>query len=158
DLPPYGLRIDRLADVLGGADPHDPRLSQLHGGLGYDTHRSARVRDVRALACDLAGIRIEWSRARMAVDPLDVDLPAAALLLPLLQRRPTRVPHGAGRHPRHSRGRCRAGGVDGRGRVRCKHDVPYAELGARDLEDDVRNALAHLGRRAVDRGAAVGME
>src|SRR5215210_34692 len=42
--------------------------------------------------------------------------------------------------------------------MRREDDVVDAELGARDLNDNVRNSLAHLGGRAVDRGTAIGME
>ena len=68
------LRVHRLADVLRGADPDDAREPELDVDLGDDAHRRARVGDVRALAGDLSGLRIERRRARMAVDPLDVDL------------------------------------------------------------------------------------
>ena len=94
----------------------------------------------------------------MPVDPLDIDLQAASFLVPLLQRRPACVAHGTGYHPRHPGSGRRAGGVDGRGRMRGKRHVAYAELRARNLEDDVGNSLTHLGCRAVDRGTAVGVE
>src|SRR5439155_13574842 len=54
--------------------------------------------------------------------------------------------------------RRRTGGLDRRRRVRRQRNVAGAELRTRHLEDDVRNSLAHLGGRAVDRGTAVGME
>ena len=47
--------------------------------------------------------------------------------------------------------------LDRRGRVRCNHDVPDAELSARDLQDDVRDSLPDFGSRAMDGRAAVGM-
>jgi hypothetical protein len=49
---------------------------------------------VRTLARDLAGLGIERRRARMPVDPLDVDLLVRPLRL-LVERRPARSSRSA---------------------------------------------------------------
>ena len=105
-------RVDGLADVLRRADPDDARQAELDVDLDDDAHRGDRERDVRALAGDLAGLRVERRRARVAVDALDVDL-AATGALALLERGAARVAHGTGGHPRHPRGGRRAGRADG---------------------------------------------
>ena len=156
DLPLDGQGIDRLADILGRPDPDGARQAELDVDLDDDPHRGNRERDVRALAGDLAGLRVERRRPWMAVDALDVDLAAAqALALPSAARR---VPHRAGRHPGHPRGRGRAGGADRRRRVRREAHVVGTELGARHLKHHAHDALADLGRRRVHDGAAVGAQ
>ena len=122
-----------------------------------DAHRRARERDVRALARRLARLGVERARLRVAVDPLDVDLSPGARSRSSTGRA-ARELHRACRHPRHARRRRGAGRVDRRRLVRREHDVVRAELGARDLDDHVRHALADLGRRAVHLGAAVGAQ
>ena len=143
-----------LADVLRGADPDDARQAELDVHLGDDLHRGARERDVRGQLADLARLGVERRGGQVAVDALDVDLAAAAGLA-LVERRATRVPHGARGHPRHARRRRRAGGADRGGRSRRDPDVVGAELGARDLQDHVRHALPDLGGGAVHLGGAV---
>ena len=113
------LRVDRRADVLGGADPDDSREAELDVDLGDDPHRAGSECDMGALAGDLARLRVERRRRQMAVDPLDVDL-AAAARSPLRERGAAGVAHGARDHPGLPRGRGRAGGVDARGRVRAR--------------------------------------
>src|SRR4029453_7568147 len=53
-------------------------------------------------------------------------------------------------HPCEPGRRSRAGGVDPVGRAWRERDVLGTELGARDLQDDVRDALADLRRGAPD--------
>ena len=149
--PSTGLRVDRLADVLRGADPDDAREAELDVDLGDDPHRARSEGDVRAVARDLAGLGIERRRARVAVDALDVDLARRSRAAPRARARQA-SPHRAGGHPRHPRRRRRAGRVDAVGRARREHDVLGAELGARDLEDHARHALADLGGGAVHLG------
>ena len=91
----------------------------------------------------------------VAEDALDVDLAAAARLA-LGERGAAGVADGAGDHVGLARGRGRAGRVDRRGRRRREPDVVDPELGARDLEDHVRDALPDLGGGAVHLGRAVG--
>src|SRR4029078_4592178 len=95
------LRVDRLADVLRGADPDDAREAEDDVVLGAVLHRARRGRDVRALARDLARLRVERRRARVAVDLLDVDLLSGAPLL-LLERGTARVAHRTGGHAPHA--------------------------------------------------------
>ena len=102
DLPLDGERVDRLADVLRGADPDDAREAEVDVHLGDDPHRRDGEGDVGALARDLAGLGVEGGRPRMAVDALDVDIPAGALLL--LERGPARIADRPRRHPGHPRG------------------------------------------------------
>ena len=108
---------------------------------------------MRRAVGDLSGLGVERERARMPVDALDVDLAARPLLL--LECCPAGELDRACRHPGHARRGCRAGRADcARGRTR-QRDVLDPELRARDLEDDVRDALPdlrpgaeHLGPRA----------
>ena len=93
-------RVERLADVLRGPDPDEPRQPELDVDLGDDPHRARRERDVGTLADDLAGLGIERDVRGVPVDPLDVDL-AAPRDGALLERRAAGVAHGAGSHPGH---------------------------------------------------------
>ena len=145
-------RVDRLADVLGGADPDDAREAELDVHLGDDAHRGDGERDVGALAGDLAGLGVERGGARVAVDALDVDLAAGPLAARSSAARHAsrtapaaiHVIRDAEAEPAEPTAAVPGGASD---------DVVGAELGARDLEDHVGDALADLGRGAVDLGA-----
>ena len=102
---------------------------------------------------DLARLGIERLRARVAVDALDVDLAAGS-------RRAPRAPRG-------TRRRTAPAAIHVMRDADAEPDEPTAsvepgasahvvgaELGARDLEDHVRHALADLGRGAVHLGAS----
>ena len=106
--PSTAVRLERVADVLRGADPDDAREAELDVDLDDDAHRGDRERDVRLPVGDLARLGIERERARVAVDALDVDR-AAARALALLERgaarasAPRRPPSTSSARPRTSR-------------------------------------------------------
>ena len=100
DLALDRLRIDRAPDVLRRPDPHDARQAELHVHLGDDPHRCARVGDVRALAGDLARLRVEGRRAGVAVHAFHVDLAAGSLAFS--EGRAACLADGAGGHPGHA--------------------------------------------------------
>ena len=54
--------LSAAPDVLRRTDPHDACQPQLHVDLDDDPHRARRERDVRALARDLPGLRVEGRR------------------------------------------------------------------------------------------------
>src|SRR5262249_35243438 len=108
-----------------------------------------RERDVRAVAFHLTGVGVEPGGRKVAVDPLDIDLAATAGFA-LGQGGAAGVANGTRDHVRLARGRRRTCGVDGRRRLFGETDVVDPELGARDLEDHVRDALPDLGGGAVD--------
>ena len=149
--------VERLADVLRGPDPDEPRQAELDVDLGDDAHRARRERDVRALAQHLAVLGIEREGRGVAVDPLDVDL-AALTHGALLERCAAGVANGAGGHPGHARGGGRSGRVDGARRARRERDLARPELGLGDLEDDADEPLADLDPGAVDGGAPVDVD
>ena len=153
DLPFDGRAAERLADVLCRSDPDDARETELDVHLDDDTHRRHRESHVRLAVRDLPCLGIERERARMAVDPLDVD--DAFHPVSFLERRPTRGLHGARCHPRHARRRGRASRSHVRSRSGRKRDVVRTELEACDLEDDVADALTYLRRGAVHLSRAV---
>ena len=153
DLTCDGEWVHGPADVLRRPDPDDPGKAELDVDLGDDAHRGTGERNVRALARDLAGLRIERRRPGMSVHPLDVDLAAAALAL--LERRPARIAHGPRRHPCHPRRRRRACRAHRRGRVWHQGHRSRTELGARHLQDHACDALPHLRRSTVHIGASV---
>ena len=147
-------RVDRLADVLRGADPDDAGEAELDVDLGDDAHRGHGEGDVGALARDLAGLGVERRGPRVAVDPLDVDLARAdALALARAPRGRRAAPRPAAIHVIREAD-AEPAEPTRRGRARREHDVVGAELGARDLQDHVRHALADLGGGAVDLGAS----
>src|SRR4029079_15493798 len=80
DLAFHGAGIDRLADLLRGADPDDARETELDVHLRRDFHRADAERDVRPLAGDLAVDGIERARRRVPVDALHVHLTTSARL------------------------------------------------------------------------------
>ena len=99
--PCDGERVERLADVLGGADPDDARQAELDVHLGDDPHRRAGERDVRPLSEHLPVLGIERERRAVPVVALEVDV--AARSLALRERVAARELDGARRHPRHAR-------------------------------------------------------
>ena len=102
------------------------------------------------LARHLTRLGIERRRARMAVDPLQVDVRSGAPMLG--ERVAARELDGTRCHPGHPRCRRRAGGADRGSRRRREEDVLRLELRARRLEDHVRDALPHFGGSAVHLG------
>src|SRR5207247_8761764 len=102
DLAVDGLRVERLAHVLGRPDPADAGQAELDVDLDDDPHRRAHVGDVDAVALHLARLGVERSGARVVVGALDVDGRAARLELG--ERVATGQAHRARGHPGQARG------------------------------------------------------
>ena len=118
--PSTGLRVDRLADVLRGADPDDARRGRARRRpRRRPASRSAGERDVRALAGDLAGLRVERRRRAGGGRSRSTSTSLAAARR-ALRRAPARQASRTAPAAIHvmPRGRRRAGRVDRRGRRR----------------------------------------
>ena len=136
---------DKVAVITGGAS-----------GLGLAMARRAAANGMKLVLADIEEGR-GADRAALAVVEARIDLvaeyPEAVF--------PAGVADGTRDHDRLPGGGGRAGGADGRGRVRRQPhlaDTAGGELAARDLEDHVRHALPHLGSGAVHLRRSIGTE
>ena len=155
DLALDRLRVERLADVLGGADPDDARQPEVDVDLGDDAHRgTARSATCARSPVHLAGLGVERRTSADGGRP--------ARRRPRRRRCRARAPSSAARQASctapaaiHVMREAEAEPAEPTVAVvaGANGDVVRAELGARDLRGSRRHALADLGGGAVHLGA-----